>query len=329
MAEKQGERRMAWFRLASLCLVLMLAPECATAQNYPSRPITLIVPFAAGGSSDVNARLLAEQMSHRLGQPIVIENIGGAGGAVALARVAAASPDGYTIVQGNSGTNTAVYLFTPDVKFAPSDFAPIGMFNKSSAVVAIRKNFPALDLAQFIAHAKQNPGRLNIGHSGVGSQNYLFCKAFVQAAGIDVTLVGYRGGGPALNDLIGGQIDGVCDSSASVTPSIQSGLIRAIALASKTRLPNLPDVPTAAEAGLPQFEISGWYALFAPKGTPPDIITRLNAAMRASVANPDYQKRLDDLGSMAADDAEMAPAYLAAFVPQEIERFRKMLGDAK
>jgi tripartite-type tricarboxylate transporter receptor subunit TctC len=319
---------MAWFRLAPLCLVL-IAPLCAYAQDYPTRPITLVVPFAAGGSSDVNARLIAEQMSRHLGQPIVIENIGGAGGAVALARVAQAPPDGYTIVQGNSGTNTAVYLFTPDVKFAPSDFAGIGMFNKSSAMVAIRRNFPADNLTQFIAHAKQNPGRLNIGHSGVGSQNYLFCKAFVQAAGIDVTLVGYRGGGPALNDLIGGQIDGICDSSASVTPAIQSGLIRAIALASRTRLPHLPDVPTASEAGLPQFEISGWYALFAPKGTPAPIVEKLNAAMRAAVANPDYQKRLDDLGSVPAGDAEMAPAYLAAFVPQEIERFRKMLGDGK
>jgi tripartite-type tricarboxylate transporter receptor subunit TctC len=319
---------MAWFRLAPLCLVL-IAPLCASAQDYPTRPITLVVPFAAGGSSDVNARLIAEQMSRHLGQPIVIENIGGAGGAVALARVAQAPPDGYTIVQGNSGTNTAVYLFTPDVKFAPSDFAGIGMFNKSSAMVAIRRNFPADNLAQFIAHAKQNPGRLNIGHSGVGSQNYLFCKAFVQAAGIDVTLVGYRGGGPALNDLIGGQIDGICDSSASVTSAIQSGLIRAIALASRTRLPHLPDVPTASEAGLPQFEISGWYALFAPKGTPAPIIAKLNAAMRAAVANPDYQKRLDDLGSMPAADAEMAPAYLAHFVPQEIERFRKMLADSK
>jgi tripartite-type tricarboxylate transporter receptor subunit TctC len=288
-----------------------------------------VVPFAAGGSSDVNARLIAEQMSRQLGQPIVIENIGGAGGAVAMARVAQAAPDGYTIVQGNSGTNTTVYLFTPDVKFSPSDFAAVGMFNKSSAVVAIRRNFPAENLAQFIAHAKQNPGTLNIGHSGVGSQNYLFCKAFIQAAGIDVTLVGYRGGGPALNDLIGGQIDGICDSSASVTPAIQGGLIRAIALASKTRLPHLPDVPTASEAGLPQFEISGWYALFAPKGTPAPIVEKLNAAMRAAVANPDYQKRLDDLGSVPAGDAEMAPAYLAAFVPQEIERFRKMLATSK
>jgi tripartite-type tricarboxylate transporter receptor subunit TctC len=142
-------------------------------------------------------------------------------------------------------------------------------------------------------------------------------------------LVGYRGGGPALNDLIGGQIDGLCDSSASVTPAIQSGLVRGIALASKTRLVHLPDLPTAAEAGLPQFEISGWYALFAPKGTPKPVIDKLNGAMRAAVASKDYQKRLDDLGSSPADDAEMAPAYLATFVPQEIEKFRKMLGEAK
>ena len=322
---------MVCLRLGFACgaLWLMLGFGPAAAQDYPTRPITLIVPFAAGGSSDVNARLIAERMSQQLGQPIVIENIGGAGGAVALARVAQAAPDGYTIVQGNSGTNTAVYLFTPDVKFAPSDFAAIGMFNKSSAVVAIRKNFPAQTLAQFIAHAKQNPGLLNIGHSGVGSQNYLFCKAFIQAAGIDVTLVGYRGGGPALNDLIGGQIDGLCDSSASVTPAIQSGLVRGIALASKTRLPHLPDLPTAAEAGLPQFEISGWYALFAPKGTPAAIIDKLNGAMRAAVASREYQKRLDDLGSSPAEEAEMAPAFLAKFVPQEIEKFRKMLGEAK
>jgi len=321
---------MVCLRLGFACGALWLAlGGPAAAQDYPTRPITLIVPFAAGGSSDVNARLIAERMSQQLGQPIVIENIGGAGGAVALARVAQAAPDGYTIVQGNSGTNTAVYLFTPDVKFAPSDFAAIGMFNKSSAVVAIRKNFPAQTLAQFIAHAKQNPGLLNIGHSGVGSQNYLFCKAFIQAAGIDVTLVGYRGGGPALNDLIGGQIDGLCDSSASVTPAIQSGLVRGIALASKTRLPHLPDLPTAAEAGLPQFEISGWYALFAPKGTPAAIIDKLNGAMRAAVASREYQKRLDDLGSSPAEEAEMAPAFLAKFVPQEIEKFRKMLGEAK
>ena len=327
---------MAGFRLKILRFAgyafaasFIAATTSAQAQDYPTRPITLIVPFAAGGSSDVNARLIAEQMSQALGQRIIIENIGGAGGAVALARVAQAAPDGYTIVQGNSGTNTAVYLFTPDVKFTPEDFAPIGMFTKSSALVAVRKNFPAQTLAEFIANAKQNPGKLNIGHSGVGSQNYLFCKAFIQTAGIDVALVGYRGGGPALNDLIGGQIDGLCDSSASVTPAIQGGLVRGLALASKVRLSHLPDVPTAAEAGLPAFDIQGWYALFAPKGTPAPVIAKLNAAMRGGVRNPDYLKRLDDLGSLPADDVEMTPSYLAQFVPQEIAKFKKLLSDGK
>lgn len=328
---------MAWFRpkrpLRRGCLgaVLLLASVASPvfAQDYPAHPITLIVPFAAGGSSDVNARLIAEQMSQTLGQRIIIENIGGAGGAVALSRVAQAAPDGYTLVQGNSGTNTAVYIFTPDVKFTPEDFAPIGMFAKSSAVVAIRKNFPAQNLAEFIAYAKQNPGKLNIGHSGVGSQNYLFCKSFIQAAEIDVILIGYRGGGPTLNDLIGSQIDGLCDSSASVTPAIQGGLVRGIALASKTRLSHLPELPTAKEAGLPQFEIQGWYALFAPKGTPSAVIGKLNDAMRKGVASKDYQKRLDDLGSTPADDDEMSPAYLGQFVPHEIAKFRKLVGDAK
>jgi tripartite-type tricarboxylate transporter receptor subunit TctC len=308
-------------------LAAMAAP--AVAQEYPNRPITLIVPFAAGGSSDVNARLIAEQMSQTLGQRIVIENIGGAGGTLALARVAQAAPDGYTLVQGNSGTNTAVYLFYPEVKFTPADFTPIGMFTKSSAAVAVRKDFPARTLAEFIAYAKQHPAKVNVGHSGVGSQNYLFCKAFIHAAQIDVTLVGYRGGGPALNDLIGGQIDALCDSTASVTPSIQSGMVRGIALGSKTRLPHLPEVPTAIEAGLPQFEISGWYALFAPKGTPAPIVARLNAAMRAAVANPDYRKRLEDLGSSPAEDEEMASDYLVSFVPSEIAKFRALLGDSK
>ncbi len=327
---------MAWFGLMSrhvmpclvvACCALMARP--VVAQDYPNRPITLIVPFAAGGSSDVNARLIAEQMSRTLGQRIIIENIGGAGGAVALTRVAQAAPDGYTIVQGNSGTNTAMYLFTPDVKFTPEDFAPIGMFSKSSAIVAVRKNFPGQTLADLIANAKQNPGRLNIGHSGVGSQNYLFCKAFIHAAGIDVALVGYRGGGPALNDLIGGQIDGLCDSSASVTPAIQGGLVRGLALASKTRLSHLPDVQTATEAGLPAFDIQGWYALFAPKGTPAPIIAKLNAAMRNGVASADFVKRLDDLGSSPADETEMTPAYMAQFVPQEIAKFRKLLDEGK
>lgn len=301
----------------------------AIAQEFPTRPITMIVPFAAGGSSDVNARLISEYMSLDLGQRFVLENVPGAGGLQGLTRLTQSPPDGYTIAIGNSGTNTAVYLFNPEVKFTPDDFAPIGLFTRSSAVVAIKKDQPANTLADFIAHAKANPGKVTIGHSGIGSQNYLFCKTFIQTAGINVTMVGYRGGGPALNDLIGGQIDGLCDSASSATQAITSGLVKGVALASPARLPNLPNVPTSAEAGLPDFQIQGWYALFAPKGTPQPIIARLNTALRKAAANAEYQKKLDALGSSVTPDSELTPEYLKAFVPREIEKFKSVLADGK
>jgi tripartite-type tricarboxylate transporter receptor subunit TctC len=302
---------------------------CAIAQEFPTRPITMIVPFAAGGSSDVNARLVSEYMSQDLGQRFILENIPGAGGLSGLTRLTQSPADGYTIAIGNSGTNTAIYLFNPEVKFTPDDFAPIGLFTRSSAVVAIKKEHPANTLAEFIAHAKANPGKVTIAHSGIGSQNYLFCKTFIQAAGINVTLVGYRGGGPALNDLIGGQIDGLCDSASSATQAITGGLVKGVALASPTRLQTLPNVPTAAEAGLPEFQIQGWYALFAPKGTPASVVARLNAALRKAVANAEYQKKLDALGSYVTPDNEITPDYLKAFVPREIEKFKSFLVDGK
>jgi tripartite-type tricarboxylate transporter receptor subunit TctC len=268
-------------------------------------------------------------MSQDLGQRFILENIPGAGGLSGLTRLTQSPADGYTIAIGNSGTNTAIYLFNPEVKFTPDDFAPIGLFTRSSAVVAIKKEHPANTLAEFIAHAKANPGKVTIAHSGIGSQNYLFCKTFIQAAGINVTLVGYRGGGPALNDLIGGQIDGLCDSASSATQAITNGMVKGVALASPARLPTLPNVPTAAEAGLPEFQIQGWYALFAPKGTPAPVVARLNAALRKAVANAEYQKKLDALGSYVTPDSEITPDYLKAFVPREIEKFKSFLVDGK
>jgi tripartite-type tricarboxylate transporter receptor subunit TctC len=318
------------FGLRAVALIgLFVLPHSAGAQEFPTRSITMIVPFAAGGSSDVNARLISEYMSQDLGQRFVLENVPGAGGLSGLTRLTQSPADGYTIAIGNSGTNTAVYLFNPEVKFTPDDFAPIGLFTRSSAVVAIKKESPANTLAEFIAMAKANPGKMTIGHSGIGSQNYLFCKTFIQIAGINVTMVGYRGGGPALNDLIGGQIDGLCDSASSATQAITGGLVKGVALASPARLSSLPNVPTSAEAGLPEFQIQGWYALFAPKGTPAPIIARLNAALRKAVANAEYQKRLDALGSYVTPESEITPEYLKAYVPREIEKFRSVLADGK
>jgi tripartite-type tricarboxylate transporter receptor subunit TctC len=299
------------------------------AQDYPTRPITLVVPFTAGGTSDVIARLAAEQMGRALRQSIVNENTAGAGGTTALTRVARATPDGYTLVIGNSGTNAASYIIYPDVKYTPDDFKPIGLIAKTLPVIAVKKEFPAKTLAAFIDYAKQNPGKVNLGHAGVGSSNYLICRAFTQAAGIDATLVSYRGAAPALNDLMAGTIDGVCDSAVSVAGAIQGGQAIGLVISSPTRLGSLPDVPTAAEAGLAEFQQQGWNGLFAPKATPEPILAKLNAALRTAVASETFQKRMDELGSLPASGEELAPEHVTRLVPTEIEKFRKLLAEKK
>ena len=222
-------------------LAVLSFASAAFAQDFPKRPITMIVPFAAGGTSDVIARTVAEQMGATLGQPIVIENVAGAGGSTALARAARAEPDGYTIAIGNAGTNAAAYTIYPMLPFKPDAFVPIAMVAKTFGIVALRKDFPAKNLQEFIAYAKSNPGKINLGHAGVGSSNFLICKSFVQAAGIEVTLVGYRGAAPALTDAIGGQIDGVCDAAASVSQSIDDKLVRGLVVGSTVERVPAPD----------------------------------------------------------------------------------------
>lgn len=293
--------------------------------DYPNRPITLIVPFAAGGTSDVIARLAAEQMGRVLGKTIINENTAGAGGSTALTRAASASPDGYTIAIGNSGTNAASYIIYPDIKYAAGDFVPVGMVAKTLPVIAVKNDFPAQTVKELIDYAKKNPGKVNLGHAGVGSSNYLICRAFTKAAGIEVTLVSYRGAAPAMNDLMGGQIDGVCDAAVSAAPAIEGGKIRGLVISSPSRLRTIPNVPTSAEAGLPEFQIQGWNALFAPKNTPDAIIAKLNSALRAAVASEAFQKRMDELGALPASGDELTPEYVRKLVPAEIEKFRGLL----
>ncbi|MEY9286769.1 tripartite-type tricarboxylate transporter receptor subunit TctC [Bradyrhizobium yuanmingense] len=273
-------------RRALAAFAALVFANVASAQDYPKRPINMIVPFAAGGTSDVIARAVAEQMGIALGQTIVIENVAGAGGSTALARASRAEPDGYTIAIGNAGTNAATYTIYPKLSFTPDSFVPIAMVAKTFGIIALRKDFPAKDLKEFIAYAKANPGKINLGHAGLGSSNYLICKSFVTAAGIDATLIGYRGAAPALTDAVGGQIDGVCDAAASVSQSINDKLVKGLVVGSTVRLATLPDLPTSAEAGLPEFEAQGWNGLFAPKGTPQAVIAKLNAARRAQPSRP-------------------------------------------
>ena len=318
-----------FFKIAAAAAMAAFCAVTAQAQDYPKRPITMIVPFAAGGTSDVIARVVAEQMATNLGQPIILENVVGAGGSTALARAARAEPDGYTIAIGNAGTSAATYTIYPKLPFTPDSFAPIGMVAKTFGIVALRKDFPGATLTDFVAYAKANPGKVNLGHAGVGSSNYLICKSFVAAAGIDVTLVGYRGAAPALTDAIGGQIDGVCDSAASVSQAIDDKLVRGIVVGSTVRLGSLPDLPTSAEAGLPEFEAQGWNGLFAPKGTPPEIIARLNAAARTAVESDLVKKRFGDLSTVAPDANEHTPEMLQQLVTRDVAKYRAMLAGDK
>ncbi|MEY9127867.1 tripartite tricarboxylate transporter substrate binding protein BugD [Bradyrhizobium yuanmingense] len=314
-------------RRALAAFAALVFANVASAQDYPKRPINMIVPFAAGGTSDVIARAVAEQMGIALGQTIVIENVAGAGGSTALARASRAEPDGYTIAIGNAGTNAATYTIYPKLSFTPDSFVPIAMVAKTFGIIALRKDFPAKDLKEFIAYAKANPGKINLGHAGLGSSNYLICKSFVTAAGIDATLIGYRGAAPALTDAVGGQIDGVCDAAASVSQSINDKLVKGLVVGSTVRLATLPDLPTSAEAGLPEFEAQGWNGLFAPKGTPQAVIAKLNAAARTAVETEAVKNRFADLSTVAPDADEHAPDVLQKLVTRDVEKYRKMLAD--
>jgi tripartite-type tricarboxylate transporter receptor subunit TctC len=320
---------MSIARLLVAAAAALAIATAASAQNYPNRPITMIVPFAAGGTSDVIARTVAEQMSIALGQAVVIENVGGAGGSIALARVARAEADGYTIAIGNAGTNAAAYTIYPKLTFTPESFVPIAMVAKTFGIIALRKDFPAKNLQEFIAYAKSNPGKVNLGHAGIGSSNFLICKAFAHAAGIDVTLVGYRGAAPALTDAIGGQIDGVCDAAASVAQPINEKLVKGLVVGSNVRLASVSELPTSAEAGLPDFEAQGWNGLFAPKGTPADIIAKLNAAAKTAVESEPVKKRFADLSTVAPDASEHTPDVLQQLVTRDVEKFGKLLADQK
>ena len=319
--------RIAAARRSALAAVLSLFVSAAGAQDFPQHSITMIVPFAAGGTSDVIARTVADQMGIALGQTVVIENVAGAGGSTALARAARAEPDGYTIAIGNAGTSAAAYTIYPNLPFTPLSFVPIAVVAKTFGIIALRKDFPANTVQEFIAYAKSHPGKINLGHAGVGSSNFLICKSFVQAAGIDVTLVGYRGAAPALTDAIGGQIDGVCDAAASVSQSIEGKLVKGLVVGSTVRLATLPDLPTSAEAGLPEFEAQGWNGLFAPKGTPPELIAKLNAAARTAVESDAVKKRFADLSTVAPDAGEHTPEALQQLVTRDVEKYRKLLAE--
>ena len=312
------------FLLAAAIAVAAAGPEARAA--YPERNITMIVPFAAGGPTDVVARIVAEHMSRTLGQQIVIENVAGAGGTTGTTRAAQAAPDGYTIEMGHMGTHGAALAVYPDIKYDPrKDFAPVGLAAGTPIVIVAKKDFPAKDLKEFVAYVKANSEKLNEAHAGTGSVSYTTCSLLHSITGAKPTRVAYRGTGPALNDLVAGVVDYMCDQIVNLVPQIQAGTIKAYAVALPQRSPALPDVPTTKEGGLPEYQVSAWNAIFAPKGTPPEIVKKLNDALVKAVADQGTRKRLLDLGADLSDEASRTPDGLQKLVEREVERWNKVL----
>ncbi len=314
-------------RLAALLAgVLVSSAGAVHAQGFPTHPITMVVPFAAGGPTDAIARIVAEHMSKALGQQVLVQNELGAGGTTATARVAQAKPDGYTIVMGQMGTHGTAPAVYPKLRYNPvTDFAPIGMATLAPVLIVARKDLPPKDLKELVAYARANAAKLNEGHAGVGSISYTSCTLFNAAMGVKITQVAYRGTGPALNDMLAGQIDLMCDQVVTYVEQVKGGAIKAYAIASNERSPALPNVPTTKEAGLPNFQVTAWSALFAPKGTPPAIIAKLNGALDKALDDENVRKRLTEQGGIVPPKADRTPAWLQAFVKNEVERLTPLL----
>jgi tripartite-type tricarboxylate transporter receptor subunit TctC len=311
----------------AICIGACFASPSVLAQDYPTRPVNVIVPFAAGGPSDLVARLIAQHMTQTLGQAFVIENVGGAGGTIGSGRVAAARPDGYTLLAGSMGSHVAAPVLTPGVKYSADDFVPVGFTAGSPAMIVARKDFPAANLKDFVAYLKKNPGHVKQAHGGIGSSSHMACLLFNAAAGVTALPVAYRGTGPAMNDLMGGYVDYFCEQAVSVTGQILSGSVKAYAVGADQRLAKLPELPTAKEAGL-DFKMDIWAGVFAPKGTPAPIVNKLAGAINEALDDPSIVKRLADLGGSIQPKAQRTPEKFAAFVKAEVARWSPILKKA-
>ena len=313
-------------KFVGLAAALALWAGSASAQQYPTRPITVIVPFAAGGPTDVIARIVGESMSRTLGQQLVIENVAGAGGTTGITRGKESAPDGYTIMMGHMGTHGAAPALYPNIKYDPTkDFEPIGMAAGTPILIVSRKDFPAKDLKEFVARLKADQDKLNEAHAGLGSVSHTTCTMLNVQVGTKPTLVPYTGTGPVINDMIAGKVDYACDQIVNLVEQIKAGTIRAYAIATPTRSPALPDVPTTIEAGLPEYQVSAWNALFAPKGTPKAIVDKLNDALVKALEDPNSKKRLLDLGGVLPEGEERTGAWLGKFVAAEVDRWGKTI----
>jgi tripartite-type tricarboxylate transporter receptor subunit TctC len=293
----------------------------AHAQSFPSRAVTMVVPFAAGGPVDVVARILAEPMRRSLGQAVVVENTTGAGGSLGVGRVARAAPDGYTLSIGHWSThvvNGAVYALPYDLQ---KDLEPVAMIGGNPMILVSKNALPATSLKEMVAWVKANPGKVNAGTAGAGSSTHIAGIYFQNETGAKLQFIPYKGTGPAMQDLVGGQIDMMVDQLSNSLPQVRAGKIRGYAITAKERSPAAPDVPTVDEAGLPGLHISIWYGIWAPRGTPKEAVAKLNAAVVEALADPATRQRLEGLGMEIVPKVQQAPEALGAHQKAEIEKW--------
>lgn len=312
--------------IAALCVAL--TPSWALAQDYPSRPVTIVVPFSAGGPTDTVTRLVGEAMSKDLGQQVVVENVGGAGGTLGAARVAEAEPDGYTLLLAHIGMATSATLYR-QLPYEPLEaFDYIGLVTDVPMTIVARKDFEPNTLQELIDYVKANKDTVTYANAGIGAASHLCGMLFMSAIDTQLTTVPYKGTGPAMTDLLGGQVDFMCDQTTNTTKQIQAGEIKAYATTSPERLANLPDLPTASEAGLDGFVVGVWHGLYAPKGTPPQAIERLTKSLQTALKDPAVIERFAELGTAPVAEADATPEALKNKLESEIERWRPVIQEA-
>jgi tripartite-type tricarboxylate transporter receptor subunit TctC len=308
--------------LVSALGTLFASALAVSAQNYPTKPVTMVIPFAAGGPQDQIGRVMAQRMGEILGQQVVVENVGGAGGMTGSKRVADAAPDGYSFVLGSVGTHAqSQTMYKKPLYNAATDFTPVILIAETPIALITRKDLPVNNLKEFVTYAKANQAKMQYGSAGAGSATHLGCVVLNYVGGVDITHVPYRGTGPAMQDLMGGRIDYLCEIVNTAKPQIDGDTVKGLAIMTKDRSPALPNLPTAAEQGVPDLEAYTWSAIFLPKGAPEAVVKRLNDAALQAMKTPAVREGLEKAGAQVVPDNRATPQYLSQFVKSEIEKW--------
>jgi len=316
------------FRAITAAAAAMLLSAAALAQDYPSRTITITVPFAAGGPTDTVARLIGQSMSKTLGQTVIIENVAGAGGTIGVEKVAKAKPDGYTLLLMHIGISTSPSLYR-NLRYDPiKELDPIGLITDVPMTVVANKDFPPKDMKELIAYVRANKDKVTYANAGVGAASHLCGMLLMSAIQADVTTVPYKGTGPAMTDLIGGQVNFMCDQTTNTTPQIKGGKVKAYAVTTRTRVKSLPDVPTAEEAGLKGFEVAVWHGLWAPHGTPKPAMDKLVSALQAALKDPNVVAKFGELGTEPVSQDRATPEALRTQLKSEIDKWGPIIKKA-